>query len=84
MKMKINSDYELIDSWVKNNNFYSVGSLTEDNEIYYIAEVIDNNTTYSYECDNAIREEIESIHLNNISQIDIDRHEAETFKKLGL
>ena len=76
-------EYKVIDSWKNNGCEYFIGKY-EDDEDYYVAKVIDNcsnkiidnidRNTFFYEIDNIDREEIENIHLNYISEIDINNH----------
>ena len=76
-------EYKVIDSWKNNDCEYFIGKY-EDYEHYYIAKVIDNysnkvidnlvRNAFIYEIDNIDREEVENIHLNYISEIDINNH----------
>lgn len=76
-------DYKVIDKWQDDIGTYVVGQLEADDGTWYAAKVTDTTEQYhgeyEYEFgnDKPTRSEVEDMHLNHISEIDIDRHEAE-------
>lgn len=76
-------DYQIIDKWQDNIGTYVVGQLEADDGTWYAAKVTDTSKQYQGEYeyefsnDKPTRSEVEDIHLNRISELDIDRHEAE-------
>lgn len=76
-------DYQVIDKWQDDIGTYVVGQLEADDGTWYAAKVTDTTEQYhgeyEYEFgnDKPTRSEVEDKHLNHISEIDIDRHEAE-------
>ena len=72
-------DCSIIDTWQNGTCSYTLGQDLNDNTFYY-AKVEDSNEnwkgTYTYEFDvKPVREEVEIVHLNKISALDIDNHE---------
>lgn len=76
-------DYKVIDKWQDDIGTYVVGQSEADDGTWYAAKVTDTTEQYhgeyEYEFgnDKPTRSEVEDKHLNHISEIDIDRHEAE-------
>lgn len=75
-------DYDVIDRWQDSIGTYVVGKLIADDGIWYAAKVTDTTEQhgeYEYEFgnDRPSHNDVEDIHLAHISEIDIDRHEAE-------
>lgn len=76
-------EYQVIDKWQNDVGTYIVGRLEADDGPWYAAKVIDKTEQFSgeyeYEFSNErpSQIEVEDMHLNHISEIDIDRHEAE-------
>lgn len=76
-------DYTVIDKWQDNNASYVVGQLEADDGTWYAAKVTDTTEQYrgeyeyEFSTDKPTRSDVEDMHLNHISEIAIDRHEAE-------
>lgn len=76
-------DYTVIDKWQDDNASYVVGQLEADDGTWYAAKVTDTTEQYhgeyeyEFSTDKPTRNEVEDMHLNHISEIAIDRHEAE-------
>lgn len=76
-------DYKVIDKWQDDIGTYVVGQLEADDGTWYAAKVTDTTEQYhgeyEYEfgTDKPDRSDVENMHLAHISEIDIDRHEAE-------
>ena len=76
-------DYTVIDKWQDDNASYVVGQLEDEDGTWYVAKVTETTEQfhgeYEYEfgTDKPTRSDVENMHLNHISEIDIDRHEAE-------
>lgn len=76
-------DYKVIDKWQDDIGTYVLGQSEADDGTWYAAKVTDTTEQYhgeyEYEFgnDKPTRSEVEDMHLNHISEIDIDRHEAE-------
>lgn len=76
-------DYKIIDKWEDGIGIYIIGRLEADDGPWFAAKVTDTTEQYhgqyEYEFgnDRPMRNEVEDMHLNHISEIDIDRHEAE-------
>lgn len=76
-------DYTVIDKWQDDNASYVVGQLEADDGTWYAAKVTDTTEQYrgeyeyEFSTDKPTRSDVEDMHLNHISEIAIDRHEAE-------
>lgn len=76
-------DYRIIDKWEDGIGIYIIGRLEADDGPWFAAKVTDTTEQYhgqyEYEFGNKrpMRNEVEDMHLNHISEIDIDRNEAE-------
>lgn len=76
-------DYNVIDKWQDGIGTYIVGRLEADDGTWYAAKVTDTTEQYygeyEYEFSNnkPSRSDVVNAHLNHISAIDIDRHEAD-------
>ena len=76
-------DYRIIDKWEDGIGIYIIGRLEADDGPWFAAKVTDTTEQYhgqyEYEFgnDRPMRNDVEEMHLNHISEIDIDRHEAE-------
>lgn len=76
-------DYTVIDKWQDDNASYVVGQLEDDDGTWYAAKVTDTTEQYrgeyeyEFSTDKPTRSDVEDMHLNHISEIAVDRHEAE-------
>lgn len=76
-------DYDVIDRWQDSIGTYVVGQLIADDGVWYTAKVTDiteqfhGEYEYEFGNDRPSHSDVEDIHLAHISEIDIDRHEAE-------
>lgn len=74
---------EIVDEWQDNNASYVVGQFEDSDGTWYAAKVTDTTEqyhgVYEYEfgTDKPTRSDVEDMHLNHISEIAIDRREAE-------
>jgi hypothetical protein len=66
-----------IDEWQSDNSSYVLGQDIEDGTFYYV-RAAEGEETFEYEFDSQpSREDVESHHINFLSERDIDRQEAE-------
>lgn len=75
-------DYTVIDKWQDANASYVVGQLEDEDGIWYAAMVTEateqfhGEYEYEFGTDKPTRSDVENMHINHLSEIDIDRHEA--------
>lgn len=75
--------YTVIDKWQNDAGILSIGELKADDGTRYAANVNDvtelfhGKYEYEFGTDKPDRSDVENMHLDHISEIDIDRHEAE-------
>lgn len=76
-------DYTVIDKWQDDNASYVLGQSDDEDGTWYVAKVTEATNefrgTYYYEfgTDKPNRIDVEDMHNNHISEIYLDRHEAE-------
>ena len=75
-------DYTVIDKWQDANASYVVRQLEDEDGTWYAAMVTEapeqfhGEYEYEFGTDKPTRSDVENMHINHLSEIDIDRHEA--------